>query len=120
MAASRDIFHGFDCAIANEKSVIEIVDGGADVAGQKVEDVADFWNCVVTGACASIGGDRQMFFAGPTRGEFGKSDDNTCRNAGVGRYGFVAGVASDDARTRMADDARKDQHCRPKIGRAHV
>ena len=46
-----------------------------------------------------------MFFAGGERSEFGMAEDDTSGDAGVGRYGFVAGVAGDDAGARMADDA---------------
>ena len=41
------------------------------------------------------------------------SDDHAGGNAGVGRDGFVSGVASYDVLARMTDDARQHQHGGP-------
>src|ERR1700675_4555440 len=55
-----------------------------------------------------------MLFTGRKRSEFGMSEDDAGGNAGVGGYGFVAGIAGDDAGMGTADHAG-DHQCRPAI-----
>ena len=88
--------------------MIEIVDGGTNVARQEIHGFADLrW-------CGSfLHNQRQMFFAGRARCEFGMANYKTSWNTGVGRDSFVASIAGDNASARLADDASQDQYGRP-------
>ena len=100
MAAGGDFFDRVDGCIAHEERVIEVVDGGTNVARQQIEAFADL-RC----SGSLLHSYRQMFFAGRARREFGTSNYQTSWNTGVGRYSFVTGIAGDDASARAADDA---------------
>ena len=70
------------------------------MARQEKEWVADFWS-----GDAFFYGERQVFFAGCEWSEFGMSYDYTGGDTGVGRDGFVSGVASDNVCAGLTDDA---------------
>jgi hypothetical protein len=42
VAAGGDGLDGFDGGVADDQGVIEIVDGGADMAGQEIQEFADW------------------------------------------------------------------------------
>lgn len=96
-AAGGDFFRRLDIGGSDQEGVVEIIYGGADMAGEQIQGFADsrrWWSWFY--------GHGEMLFAGGKRSEFGMAQGEAGGDAGVGGNGFVAGVAGDDAGVGVA------------------
>src|ERR1700728_5253517 len=96
-AAGRDVFGRLNVAVPQQEGVIEIIYCGANVAGEEIQGFAD-WR----GGCSFSYCDGEMLFAGRQRSKFCVAEDDAGGKSGIGGAGFVAGVAGDNPRVRMA------------------
>ena len=99
---------GLNCnqvSAANDHGIIEIIDGGADVAWNQKKKLADRRDCGAGGHA-----DGEVFFTGGERLEFRMAKDGAGGDAGIGRDALMSGVTGDHARCGMAYDTRHNHH----------
>src|SRR3989454_6822598 len=108
-AARGHALDALDRAMTHDQRVVEIVHRRTDVPRQEVEKFPDGRNCSTRRHLEG-----KMLLGRLQRRQLGPPEDHTGRYARVSGYAFVARVAGDDVRGRVADHARYNHYSGPQ------